>query len=63
MKVICESCGDEVVLPNKKNHARKTSNKNHSIVMCRQCGHKNFVNALTRYDLKREEYTGRKDDD
>ena len=62
MEIICGNCGESVKLPNHKNKARKTSNKNHSIVICKQCGQKNFVDTVTRYDLKREEYTGRPND-
>lgn len=62
MKVTCENCGEDIALPNKKNKARKSSNRNHSIVVCRQCGHKNFVDTVTRYNEKREEYTGHPSD-
>jgi RNase P subunit RPR2 len=62
MKITCESCGEDITLPNKKNRARKTSNKNHSIAVCRQCGQKNFVDTITRYNSKREDYTGEPSD-
>jgi RNase P subunit RPR2 len=62
MRITCESCGEEISLPNKKNKARKTSDRNHSIVVCRQCGHKNFVDTISRYNAKREDYTGQKGD-
>lgn len=62
MRTSCENCGEDISLPNKKNKARKTSNHNHSIVVCRQCGHKNFIDAITRYNAKREDYTGKKED-
>ena len=59
MKVTCDNCGDDVNLPNHKNKARKTSNRNHSIVICKQCGYKNFVDALTRYDKREDYYRGK----
>lgn len=50
MRVTCENCGENISLPNKKNRIRKSSNKVHTITVCKQCGHRNFVDAITRYD-------------
>jgi DNA-directed RNA polymerase subunit RPC12/RpoP len=62
MRIICSNCGEEITVPNHKNKAHKSSDKNHSIVLCRQCGHRNFVDTVSRYNGKREEYTGEASD-
>ncbi len=48
MRVICERCGSDIDIPNKKFQKRKTSNKTHKLVICKSCGTKNFVSIFAR---------------
>ena len=54
MRITCEKCGENISMPNKKHQIRKSANKNHSIVTCKHCGHKNFVDTVTRFNAKRD---------